>query len=793
MGRKPISVTASTTHFCKGKCGDESCKKFFKNKQALSKHKTDKKKAIANAEAHMLAAEVSPANISNFFNFDSTIEKIRGFGKHRFHEETKPAVKPLFPSSAQQSERLLKRVRSQEKVPTRLPNGKIGAYKIGKRAYNDRGGNKYRARRFSMLQKNAFCLRYLLQEEEEQQGMRNYCKNMPFEHTQLCKWLIARRDNKWEEKCTKELAKQLKNRVRNNGMFPDEEAILHEEIKNMNKAGKQVTPRFMMRRMKQLVGNERMTTRNFTAGTAWLYRFCKRKQLRKRCATAKRKHTPDQIAEAGQKFMSALVQVLNERPARNAPVKDDKYGYYPLRVRYASDQVPLPLVVDQKVTYTGERGASVQIKSPGSGLEKRQCTIQMTMRAEGAQPPIAVIFRRKERSAKLMSAVEKAALEATGVEVYWQKNAWADTEMLTDDKLGWIQNSWKPILDRHHKLPNGEYEPTLHFLDNLGSQISEAFRTEMEKLNTTLMFYPANHTDNFAPPDSGTGRGTKLYFGKALDEWLEDDANFLCWSSGKSFTAPEKRILIAQLLVIAWERQQEEAAKNANKSVNKVFLRYFERTGCAITVDGSEDHLISLEKLKHYKGTDKKWTFNRDAVDSLTIREHRQATQGEPEKAADVGAAAQPGQGGLLDLLHDDTEGEINAEDEFRLLCDERDYTLSDDDVQDGSLIIGKWGSDAENGGGGWYVGKVRMTGKKWKKDIQTARNQGQTNPRVVYWDDGYETIWDRTKPITREDFNKEMSATTEADSQAPVFSWFVAQEAEAQSDTDDDMEMDEE
>ena len=42
---------------------------------------------------------------------------------------------------------------------------------------------------------------------------------------------------------------------------------------------------------------------------------------------------------------------------------------------------------------------------------------------------------------------------------------------------------------------------------------------------------------------------------------------------------------------------------------------------------------------------------------------------------------------------------------------------------------------------------------------------------------------------LTREDFNKEMSATTEADSQAPVFSWFVAQEAEAQSDTDDEME----
>jgi hypothetical protein len=99
---------------------------------------------------------------------------------------------------------------------------------------------------------------------------------------------------------------------------------------------------------------------------------------------------------------------------------------------------------------------------------------------------------------------------------------------------------------------------------------------------------------------------------------------------------------------------------------------------------------------------------------------------------------------------------------------------------------------DSSKLGGDPASGLTILLGKKWKKDIKMATNQGQTNPHVVYWDDGYETIWDCTKLITREDFNKEMSATTEADSQAPVFSWFVAQEAEVQSDTDDEMEMDE-
>ena len=75
--------------------------------------------------------------------------------------------------------------------------------------------------------------------------------------------------------------------------------------------------------------------------------------------------------------------------------------------------------------------------------------------------------------------MEKAALDAAGVQVYRQENAWADTVLLTDEELGWINNSWRSVLDRHHKLPNGEYEPTLLFLDNLTSQVSDVFRSAM--------------------------------------------------------------------------------------------------------------------------------------------------------------------------------------------------------------------------------------------------------------------------------------------------------------------------
>lgn len=139
-------------------------------------------------------------------------------------------------------------------------------------------------------------------------------------------------------------------------------------------------------------------------------------------------------------------------------------------------------------------------------------------------------------------------------------------------------------------------------------------------------------------------------------------------------------------------------------------------------------------------------------------------------------------------------EGEIDADmSDFRLLSSESDYTLSSDPVQDGSMIIGKWGADSQNGGGGWFVGKVRPTANKWKKDMAKAKQKGREgpcDPRVVFWDDGYETIWDCAEPITRETFNEEMSAKTEAESRAPVFSWFVAEDVAADAQSEDEMDV---
>ena len=79
---------------------------------------------------------------------------------------------------------------------------------------------------------------------------------------------------------------------------------------------------------------------------------------------------------------------------------DSKWGAFLLHERLTVDQSPLPFVVNVKKTYDYvEPGKSKEhntwISQPGSGLDKRKCTLQMMVRGDGRQPRLAIIFRGK--------------------------------------------------------------------------------------------------------------------------------------------------------------------------------------------------------------------------------------------------------------------------------------------------------------------------------------------------------------------------------------------------------------
>ena len=116
--------------------------------------------------------------------------------------------------------------------------------------------------------------------------------------------------------------------------------------------------------------------------------------LRRR--TNKKRHSADDARETIQEFHRNLRRAVQSKRRRSNAVPDRKYRRWMPKQRYNVDQVPLPFVVEQDRTYDFSTNKQVWVSQPGSGLHKRQATLQLCITAEGKQTvKPAIIFRGK--------------------------------------------------------------------------------------------------------------------------------------------------------------------------------------------------------------------------------------------------------------------------------------------------------------------------------------------------------------------------------------------------------------
>ena len=241
--------------------------------------------------------------------------------------------------------------------------------------------------------------------------------------------------------------------------------------------------------------------------------------------------------------------------------------------------MPLPFVNGLNSTWTDKESKRVRISQPSAGLEKRQCTLQLTFGPGQRVYRPAVIFRG---SGKRVSAVERAAWHP-GVDIYWQGCAWADSAFCNS----WAGNTFrKGVCCASIEVPEKE---SILFADNLYGQTTDEFKRALsEKCNTLLWLLPPKCTDEVQPGNAGYGKLFKVYVGQALDKWLLDGDNVEKWASNK-LTASDRRILIMQ-----WTG--EDAKKIDSDTAYR--KRLFEKTGLAMTADGSDDDLINLQGVE---------------------------------------------------------------------------------------------------------------------------------------------------------------------------------------------------
>ena len=106
-----------------------------------------------------------------------------------------------------------------------------------------------------------------------------------------------------------------------------------------------------------------------------------------------------------------------EAGVRAVQPRDPKYGGFQLNEWFNHDQVPLSFVNGQSKTWAPKGSKHVSFAQPFSGLEKRPCTIQLTIGSGGKLMQCAIIFRG---IGKQISKVEKTAHD-NRVEAFVQK------------------------------------------------------------------------------------------------------------------------------------------------------------------------------------------------------------------------------------------------------------------------------------------------------------------------------------------------------------------------------------
>lgn len=211
-------------------------------------------------------------------------------------------------------------------------------------------------------------------------------------------------------------------------------------------------------------------------------------------------------------------------------------------------------------------------------MDKRQCTLQVCFRPTGGQPKIGIIFRG---TGKRISADEKEAYHPD-VDIYFQENAWADTNVSVE----WVKRALTESVKDDERF--------VLFCDNLTGQVSSEFKEAVAKLGGVVWYGLPGATDLWQPVDAGYAQILKVLIGQAQRKWLDDEENAEKWYGHESsFSAKERRILITHWVGEAYK-------KLAGSEYDNLRLRVWQKTGCLMTADGSEDGLIKPEGLKSY-------------------------------------------------------------------------------------------------------------------------------------------------------------------------------------------------
>ena len=172
------------------------------------------------------------------------------------------------------------------------------------------------------------------------------------------------------------------------------------------------------------------------------------------------------------------------------------------------------------------------------------------------------------------------------VDVYFQEKATLDAPTAVD----WFKNTFSKTLDRGSGSA-GARRFVLFCGNSAATQTHEFLGLLRERGGLAWRGFEDVAASLWQPVEAGPAQLLKVLIGQAQRTWLETPENAQLWhGETKGFTAKDRRVLITHWAAQAWR-------KFLTEEYAQFMLTAWQKTGCLMTVDGSEDTFVSPEEL----------------------------------------------------------------------------------------------------------------------------------------------------------------------------------------------------
>ena len=360
--------------------------------------------------------------------------------------------------------------------------------------------------------------------------------------------------------------------------FPDMEKKLFEEFQELRGKGVKVKEWWFRSRCKQLMA-ELHPGVEFKMSNHWFDRFKLRYDISLRRPTNAAQKQSETLRTSIQQFHRYLRRTATVKATELEGVQEGIVGPWELCDIANMDQTPLQFCFNTKGATYAERGEkSVWTRTTGEGHDKRQCTVQLTIFADG-EPRIKPLLIFKGTGQRIPDR-EKRQYDPRVV-VKFQENAWCNEEMM----VFWLRNMWKK--------PNmfGQPRDRLLIYDAHRAQTTERVKTILtQECKTTLGLVPPGATSKVQPLDVTFNAEFKKSVDRLATEHLSTNPEQ--FMTGK-VTAGDRRVLFTKWVGTAWQE--------TSRRLKDTVIRSFVKCGISLPISGSRDSEINIDGLPDYR------------------------------------------------------------------------------------------------------------------------------------------------------------------------------------------------